>query len=72
MKIKSFFLNKLYVIDSKQIIVNALSAQTMGDVFILTPGRRIIYRGPVDDQYQLSKSTFQLKKQYLRIRVKIN
>ena len=34
-----------YLIDSKQTVSNALSAQTTGEVFILTPERNIIYHG---------------------------
>ena len=54
-----------YIIDRKQKIVNALSAQTAGDVFILTPKLRVIYKGPVDDQYQVLKPTSQPSTHYL-------
>ncbi len=42
-----------YVIDSKQKVIDALGAQTTGDAFILTPERRLVYKGPIDDQYHL-------------------
>lgn len=54
-----------YVIDSEQMVINALSARTTGDIFILTPERRVIYRGPVDDQYHLLKSAIKPKNHYL-------
>ena len=54
-----------YVIDSKQTVVQALSAKTTGDVFILTPERKVIYRGPVDDQYHLLKSALKPKNNYV-------
>ena len=54
-----------YVIDSGQTVVKALSAKTTGDVFILTPDRRVIYRGPVDDQYHLLKSALKPKNNYV-------
>ena len=37
-----------YLIDKKQAVSNALLAQTTGEVFILTPERRIIYRGSLN------------------------
>ena len=37
-----------YVIDSRQKVINALGAKTTGDIFILTPERRVIYKGSVD------------------------
>ena len=54
-----------YVIDSKQTVINTLNAKTTGEVFILTPERRIIYRGPVDDQYHLLKSALVPKNHYV-------
>lgn len=54
-----------YVIDSKHMTINALSANTSGDVFILTPDRRIIYRGPVDNKYHEIKSAFREKENYV-------
>ena len=47
--IKSNTLKSPYIIDSKHTIVNALSANSTGEVFILTPERQIIYRGPLDN-----------------------
>ena len=37
-----------YVVDLKQKIMNILSAQTTGEVFILTPNRQVIYKGPLN------------------------
>ena len=54
-----------YVIDKKQEVVHALSAKTTGDVFILTPDRKVVYRGPVDDQYHLLKSALKPKNHYV-------
>ena len=55
-----------YVIDDKRRIVDALGARTTGDVFVLTPDRRVIYKGPVDDQYHLLKAAPNIKNSYLR------
>lgn len=55
-----------YMIDSKQTLINELSAKTTGDVFILTPERRIIYRGPLDDQYFLLKSAIRPRNKYVK------
>ena len=63
--LKRFGFKEPYVIDSKQITVTALDAKTTGDVFILTPQRKIIYRGPVDDQYHLLKSALKPKNHYI-------
>ena len=65
MDLKKFRFTEPYVIDSKQTIINALSAKTTGDVFILTPNRRVIYRGPVDDQFHLLKSAIKPKNNYV-------
>ena len=54
-----------YVIDSDQTAVKALFAKTTGDVFILTPERKVIYRGPVDDQYHLLRSALKPKNNYV-------
>lgn len=54
-----------YAIDSRQVAVKALSAKTTGDVFILTPERKIIYRGPMDDQFHLLKSALKPKNNYV-------
>lgn len=40
-----------YLIDKKQTIANALGARTVEEVFILTPERRIVYRGPLDNPH---------------------
>ena len=55
-----------YVIDTKQKVVHALSAKTTGDVFILTPDRKVVYRGPVDDQYHLLKSALKPRNHYVK------
>ena len=47
--LKKFNFKGPYVIDSRQKTINVLNAQTTGEVFILTPERRMIYRGPLDD-----------------------
>ena len=65
MDLKKFRFTEPYVIDSKQTIINALSAKTTGEVFILTPNRRVIYRGPVDDQFHLLKSAIKPKINYV-------
>ena len=54
-----------YFVDSKQTVANALSAKTTGDVFILTPKRRVIYRGPLDDQFHLLRSALKPKSNYV-------
>lgn len=54
-----------YLIDKKQTIMETLDAKTTGEVFVLTPRRRIIYRGPIDDQYYLLKSRIKPKNHYL-------
>ena len=54
-----------YGIDTEMTVVDALSAKTTGDVFILTPDRRVVYRGPVDDQYHLLKSAIKPKNHYV-------
>ena len=58
-----------YVIDSRQTTVNALGAETTGDVFILTPERKVIYRGPIDDQYHLLKTAPKVKNHYVSDRL---
>lgn len=63
--LKKFGFKGPYVIDSKQTIADTLSVQTTGDVFILTPKRRIIYNGPLDDQYHLLKSALKVKTHYV-------
>ena len=63
--LKRFGFKEPYVVDSKQITVTALNAKTTGDVFILTPQRKIIYRGPIDDQYHLLRSALEPKNHYV-------
>ena len=63
--LKRFDFKGPYVIDSKQAVVMALNAKTTGDVFILTPQREIIYKGPVDDQYHILKSALRPKNHYV-------
>ena len=64
--LENFGFKSPYVVDLKQRIINVLSAQTTGDVFVLMPDRRIIYRGPLDDQYHVSKMRLKAKKHYIR------
>ena len=54
-----------YVIDNKHTTVNALSANSAGEIFILTPERRIIYKGPLDNQYYWFESIFNTKQEYV-------
>lgn len=54
-----------YVIDSNQKIISALGAKTTGDVFILNTDRRIIYRGPLDDQFHLLRSALKPRNHYV-------
>ena len=63
--LKRFGFKEPYVIDSKQIVLTALNAKTTGDVFILSPERKIVYRGPVDDQYHLLRSALRAKNNYV-------
>ena len=63
--LKKFGFKELYLIDSKQTIIHALSAKTTGDVFILTSQRKVIYKGPLDDQYHLLKSAVKPKNNYV-------
>ena len=58
-----------YVVDSRQTTVNALGAETTGDVFILTPERKVIYRGPIDDQYHLLKTAPRVRNHYVSDRL---
>lgn len=51
--LKRFKFTGSYVVDSRQTTIDALGATTTGEVFILTPERKLIYKGPVDDQYHL-------------------
>ena len=63
--LKKFGFTGPYFIDSKQTIINALSVKTTGEVFILTPNRQVVYRGPVDDQFHLLKSAIKPKVNYV-------
>ena len=63
--LKKFDFKSPYLIDSKQTVIDALSARTTGDVFILNPERRVIYRGPLDDQFHLLKSALRPKNNYV-------
>ena len=54
-----------YMIDIKQTIADALSVQTTGEVLILTSKRKLVYRGPLDDQYHLLKSALKAKNNYV-------
>ena len=58
-----------YVIDNNQKNISVLSVNTTGDVIIMTPKRRIIYKGPLDDQYHLLKSALKPKNQYVSDRL---
>ena len=63
--LKNFGFKGPYVIDSRQTVIDALNVETTGDVFILTPQRKIIYRGPVDDQFHLLKSAIKPRNNYV-------
>lgn len=63
--LKRFGFKGPYVIDKKQTVTNALNVQTTGDVFLLTAQRRLIYRGPLDDQYHLLKSALKPRNNYV-------
>ncbi|MCZ0931692.1 MAG: redoxin family protein [Oligoflexia bacterium] len=64
--LKNFGFKSFYVVDLKQRIINTLSAQTTGDVFILNSDRRVIYKGPLDDQYHVLKRALRAKNHYVR------
>ena len=60
--LKEFNFKAPYVIDIKQTIVNAVSAQTANEVLILTPkNRKLIYRGPLNDHHHSLKSVSTVK-----------
>ena len=63
--LKKFDFKGPYIIDSQQKVIDALHAKTTGDVFILTPDRRVIYKGPLDDQYHLLKTAIKVKNHYV-------
>ena len=69
-ELKKFGFKGPYTIDSRQKTINALKAKTTGDVFILTSNRRLVYRGPLDDQYHLLKSAIKPKNNYVSDRLK--
>ena len=62
--LKKFGFKGPYVIDSGQTAANALKAKTAGEVFVLTPDRRLIYSGPFspDDEAGLFQITSQSKR----------
>ena len=63
--LRKFKFKGAYVVDDRQKVIQALSVQTTGEVFILTPEREIVYRGPVDDQYHLLRSALRAKNHYV-------
>ena len=54
-----------YVMDVRYELINVLKAQTTGDIFILTPERRVIYKGPLDDQHHLLQSALKARNHYV-------
>ena len=64
--LKKFNFKSSYVIDKDQKIINALGAETTGDVFILNSKLQKVYGGPVDDQFHLLKSAIKAKNHYVR------
>ena len=54
-----------YVIDSNQKIISVLGAETTGDIFILNAERRVVYKGPLDDQFHLLRSALKPKNHYV-------
>ena len=64
--LEKFNFKSPYVIDTDQKIIKALGAKTTGDVFILNSDRKVIYKGPVDDQFHLLKSAIKVKNHYVR------
>ena len=66
--LKKFKFKGPYVIDTRQKIINTLGADTTGEVFILTPERKLIYKGPLDNsEYHLSSKSddYKAKKHYV-------
>ena len=55
-----------YFIDRNHKLVKALKVQTTGDVFILDSKMRLVYRGPVDDQFHLLSSAPKAKNNYVQ------
>ena len=64
--LEKFKFKSPYIVDKNQKIIEALGAKTTGDVFILNPEFKTIYRGPVDDQFHLLKSALRAKNHYVR------
>ena len=58
-----------YIIDSKQRNIEALSINTTGDVIIMTSERRVLYKGPLDDQFHLLKSALKPKNHFVSNRL---
>ena len=67
--LKRFGFKGAYVIDSNQKNIEVLSVNTTGEVFIMTPERRVIYKGPFDDQFHLLKSALKPKNNYVSDRL---
>ena len=64
--LKKFNFQGSYVVDSKFQIADALNAQTTTEVFVLDATRRLVYRGPVNDQFHLLKTKINPKNHYLK------
>ena len=64
--LRNFGFKGPYVVDLKQRIIDILSAQTTGDVFVLTSDRRVIYKGPLDDQYHVLRRALRARNHYVR------
>ena len=64
--LEKFNFKSPYIIDKNQKIVKALGAKTTGDVFILNSNLKTVYRGPVDDQFHVSKSAIKAKNHYVK------
>ena len=62
---KKFDFQGPYLIDNKNIIVDMLSARKTGDVFILLPNRKILYKGPVKKRLNLSNLFLREKNEYV-------
>lgn len=67
--LKRFNFKESYVIDNNQKNISVLSINTTGDVIILTPERRVLYKGPLDDQFHLLKSAIKPKNHYVSDRL---
>ena len=63
--LEKFGFKGAYVLDLKQRLVDTLKAKTTGDVFVLTLERKVIYKGPVDDQYHILQQAPSAKNHYL-------